>query len=57
MDNVSVLRADRVFEKCIELGYNKWRWVHKKLKVKVRRLPLRSSADLETDRIVASVYL
>ena len=29
--NLSFLRSDRVFDKCMELAYKKWRWVHKKL--------------------------
>jgi hypothetical protein len=29
--NLSFLRSDRVFEKCMEMAYKKWRWVHKKL--------------------------
>ena len=30
-ENLSFLRTDRAFEKCIELAHRKWRWVHKKL--------------------------
>ena len=29
--NLSFLRSDRVFEKCMEMAYKKWRWVHKRL--------------------------
>jgi len=29
--NLSFLRTDKAFEKCIETAYKKWRWVHKKL--------------------------
>lgn len=29
--NLSFLRTDRAFEKCMDLAYKKWRWVHKKL--------------------------
>lgn len=29
--NLSFLRTDRAFEKCMEMAYKKWRWVHKKL--------------------------
>jgi len=29
--NLSFLRTDRAFEKCMEFAYKKWRWVHKKL--------------------------
>ncbi len=29
--NLSFLRTDRAFEKCMEVAYKKWRWVHKKL--------------------------
>lgn len=29
--NLSFLRTDRAFEKCMDLAYRKWRWVHKKL--------------------------
>lgn len=29
--NLSFLRTDRAFEKCMETAYKKWRWVHKKL--------------------------
>ena len=30
-DNLSFLRTDRAFEKCIENAYDRWGWVHKKL--------------------------
>ncbi len=30
-ENLSFLRTDRAFEKCMELAHKKWRWVHKKL--------------------------
>lgn len=30
-DNLSFLRTDRAFEKCMELAYKKWGWVQKKL--------------------------
>lgn len=29
--NLSFLRSDRAFEKCMETAYKKWHWVHKKL--------------------------
>jgi hypothetical protein len=29
--NLSFLRSDRAFDKCMELAHRKWRWVHKKL--------------------------
>lgn len=29
--NLSFLRTDRAFEKCMEVAYKKWSWVHKKL--------------------------
>jgi len=29
--NLSFLRTDRAFEKCMEIAHTKWRWVHKKL--------------------------
>ena len=29
--NLSFLRTDRAFEKCMEIAHNKWRWVTKKL--------------------------
>ena len=29
--NLSFLRTDRAFEKCMDLAHKKWRWVHKKL--------------------------
>lgn len=29
--NLSFLRTDRAFEKCMENAYKKWRWIHKKL--------------------------
>jgi hypothetical protein len=29
--NLSFLRTDRAFDKCMETAYKKWRWVHKKL--------------------------
>jgi len=29
--NLSFLRTDRAFEKCMEVAYKKWHWVHKKL--------------------------
>jgi hypothetical protein len=29
--NLSFLRSDRAFDKCMEIAYKKWRWVHKKL--------------------------
>jgi hypothetical protein len=30
-ENLGFLRTDRAFEKCMEMAYRKWRWVHKKL--------------------------
>ena len=30
-ENLGFLRTDRAFEKCMEMAYKKWRWVHKKL--------------------------
>jgi hypothetical protein len=30
-ENLSFLRTDRAFERCIEVAYKRWRWVHKKL--------------------------
>ncbi len=29
--NLSFLRTDRAFDKCMEIAYDKWRWVHRKL--------------------------
>ncbi len=29
--NLSFLRTDRAFDKCLEIAHEKWRWVHKKL--------------------------
>lgn len=29
--NLSFLRTDRAFDKCMEFAYREWRWVHKKL--------------------------
>lgn len=29
--NLSFLRTDRAFERCMEIAYKKWKWVHKKL--------------------------
>jgi hypothetical protein len=29
--NLSFLRTDIAFEKCMEIGYKKWHWLHKKL--------------------------
>ena len=29
--NLSFLRTDKAFEKCMDIAYKKWRWVHKKL--------------------------
>lgn len=29
--NLSFLRTDKAFEKCMEFAHKKWRWVHKKL--------------------------
>ena len=30
-ENLSFLRTDRAFEKCLEIAHKKWRWVHIKL--------------------------
>lgn len=30
-DNLSFLRTDKAFDKCMDIAYKKWRWVHKKL--------------------------
>lgn len=30
-DNLGFLRTDRAFDKCMEIAYEKWGWVHKKL--------------------------
>jgi len=30
-DNLGFLRTDRAFERCMEIAYKKWGWVHKKL--------------------------
>lgn len=30
-DNLSFLRTDKAFDKCMEIAYKKWHWVHKKL--------------------------
>jgi len=30
-ENLSFLRTDRAFDKCMENAHRKWRWVHKKL--------------------------
>jgi hypothetical protein len=30
-ENLSFLRTDKAFEKCMELAYKKWHWTHKKL--------------------------
>lgn len=30
-DNYTFLRTDRAFERCMEIAYDKWNWVHKKL--------------------------
>ncbi len=30
-DNYAFLRTDRAFERCMEIAYDKWSWVHKKL--------------------------
>jgi hypothetical protein len=30
-ENLGFLRTDRAFEKCMEMAYKKWHWVHKKL--------------------------
>jgi len=32
-ENLSFLRTDKAFEKCMEEAYKKWHWVHKKLGV------------------------
>ncbi len=29
--NLSLLRTDRAFDKCMEIAYKKWHWLHKKL--------------------------
>lgn len=29
--NLSFLRTDRAFERCMDVAYEKWKWVHKKL--------------------------
>ena len=29
--NISFLRTDRAFEKCMNMAYKKWGWLHKKL--------------------------
>lgn len=29
--NLSFLRTDRAFERCMVIAHNKWDWVHKKL--------------------------
>lgn len=29
--NLSFLRSDRAFDKCMEIAYKKWHWVHKRL--------------------------
>ena len=29
--NLSFLRTDKAFEKCMETAHSRWRWVHKKL--------------------------
>jgi hypothetical protein len=29
--NLSFLRTDRAFEKCMDAAHAKWKWVHKKL--------------------------
>ena len=29
--NISFLRTDKAFEKCMDMAHRKWRWVHKKL--------------------------
>jgi hypothetical protein len=29
--NLSFLRTDKAFEKCMENAWKKWKWVHKKL--------------------------
>lgn len=30
-ENLSFLRTDKAFDKCMEIAYKKWHWVHKKL--------------------------
>jgi len=30
-DNLSFLRTDKAFEKCMDIAHRKWGWVHKKL--------------------------
>jgi hypothetical protein len=30
-ENLSFLRTDRAFEKCMEIAHKKYGWVHKKL--------------------------
>jgi len=30
-DNLSFLRTDKAFDKCMDIAYRKWGWVHKKL--------------------------
>ena len=30
-ENLSFLRTDRAFDKCMEIAYKKWHWLHKKL--------------------------
>ena len=30
-ENLSFLRTDRAFEKCMLMAHKKWRWVHRKL--------------------------
>ncbi|MGQ0655366.1 MAG: hypothetical protein ACT4P4_24420, partial [Betaproteobacteria bacterium] len=30
-ENLSFLRTDRAFERCMELAHKRWKWVHKKL--------------------------
>jgi hypothetical protein len=32
-ENLSFLRTDRAFDKCMEYAYRRWHWVHKKLAV------------------------
>lgn len=29
--NLNFLRTDHAFEKCMDIAYKRWRWVHKKL--------------------------
>jgi hypothetical protein len=29
--NLSFLRTDRAFDKCMEIAFTKWGWTHKKL--------------------------